>query len=497
MSINFKDNQSSIQSRYRPEIDGLRAFAVITVIINHFNKDILPGGYLGVDIFFIISGFVITSSLYQRPSKNFKDFISGFYARRIKRLVPALVVFVVITGILITLFNPAPARILLSGLFSLVGVSNIYFYSRSTDYFAMSTALNPFTHTWSLGVEEQFYILFPFLIWFSGFGRQSKNGSRNLFLIVGALTIASLIGYLYLYPTNQSAAYFLMPTRFWEMAAGCLIFIEFQQRAAFERLIERVPPLLVLLLIVGVMFLPTSFTAASTIAIVVLSSILIASLKSETLLFKFFTHPWVVHIGLISYSLYLWHWTIFTIGRWTIGVSYLTILPLLVLTLVLAQLSYVYIEKPFRMFKSRYKFRLLIFAALSLVAASGSLIFFHKYSNVLFTGQKNNIKYGINPAPKRGHGTLGKNPITKDSHPEAIITGDSFAGHYYVALDSVLKKWGKYGVIHVRGSGIESIERDNENTRDYVYLSEVVDHYLDTNTNIQLLIFTYSIEVKV
>ena len=100
-AIDIKENKLSIKSRYRPEIDGLRAFAVVAVIINHFNKDVLPNGYLGVDIFFAISGFVITSSLYERPSKNFKDFISGFYERRIKRLVPALSVFVLITSIAI------------------------------------------------------------------------------------------------------------------------------------------------------------------------------------------------------------------------------------------------------------------------------------------------------------------------------------------------------------------------------------------------------------
>ena len=119
-------NISSTSSRYRPEIDGLRAFAVVTVIINHFNKDILPGGYLGVDIFFVISGFVITSSLYQRPSKNFKDFISGFYERRLKRLVPALSVFVLITSIAICLFNPYPIKSILTGVTSLFGLSNIY-----------------------------------------------------------------------------------------------------------------------------------------------------------------------------------------------------------------------------------------------------------------------------------------------------------------------------------------------------------------------------------
>ena len=222
------------RSRYRPEIDGLRAFAVVAVIINHFNKDILPGGYLGVDIFFVISGYVITSSLFGRPSKDFKDFISGFYERRVKRLVPALSVFVLITSLAICLFDPTPKFSLRTGLTSLFGLSNLYLLKQSTDYFAQSTALNVFTHTWSLAVEEQFYIFFPFLIWFTGFGRQTKNGARNLFLVVGTLTFASLFIFLFLYSTNQQAAYFLMPSRFWEMATGCLIFLGFLKRASIE-----------------------------------------------------------------------------------------------------------------------------------------------------------------------------------------------------------------------------------------------------------------------
>ena len=312
-------NISSTSSRYRPEIDGLRAFAVVTVIINHFNKDILPGGYLGVDIFFVISGFVITSSLYQRPSKNFKDFISGFYERRLKRLVPALSVFVLITSIAICLFNPYPIKSILTGVTSLFGLSNIYLLKQSTDYFAQSTELNAFTHTWSLGVEEQFYIIFPFIIWFSGFGRQPKNGARNLLLIVGALTIASLIGFLYLYPTNQPAAYFLMPSRFWEMAAGCLLFTAFLQKGkSIVQFLEKVPPLLVLALIIGVMYLPMSWVPASTITVVFLSLVLIVCLKKRTTAYKIFTNPKVVYIGLISYSLYLWHWGVLSISRWTI-----------------------------------------------------------------------------------------------------------------------------------------------------------------------------------
>ena len=348
MSPNIEENNISSKSRYRPEIDGLRAFAVIAVIINHFNKEILPNGYLGVDIFFVISGFVITSSLYQRPSKNFKDFISGFYERRIKRLVPALSVFVLIMSIAICLFNPEPILSLQTGLTSLFGLSNLYLLKQSTDYFASSTELNVFTHTWSLGVEEQFYILFPFLIWFSGFGRQTKNDARNLFVIVGALSITSFIGFLYLYPINQSAAYFLMPTRFWEMAAGCLLFIGLQKRKSIEKLLEKFPPIIVIALIVGIMYLPMSWATASTVAVVTLSAILIACLKKQTTAYTIFTHSKVVYVGHISYSLYLWHWGVLSISRWTIGIHWWSIPFQIVLMFGLAIASYQNIETPLR-----------------------------------------------------------------------------------------------------------------------------------------------------
>ena len=380
-------------SRYRPEIDGLRAFAVVAVIINHFNKDILPGGYLGVDVFFVISGYVITSSLFGRTSKDFKDFISAFYERRIKRLVPALSVFVLITSIAICLFNPSPEKSLETGLSSLFGLSNLYLLSGSTDYFARSTELNVFTHTWSLGVEEQFYILFPFLIWFSGFGRQTKNGARNLFFTIVVLSISSLIGFLYLYPVNQSAAYFLMPSRFWEMAAGCLMFIGLQKRVFIEQFLEKVPPFLVLPLIVGVMFLPSSLAVTSTIAIVVLSCILIVCLKKKTAAFKVFTNPQVVYIGLISYSLYLWHWGVLSISRWTIGIHWWSVPFQVALMLGLAIASYRWIETPLRKgnwFGKRWK--TLVVGGGVLAALSGVLIAVIKpLKGNFFIGGKENM----------------------------------------------------------------------------------------------------------
>jgi peptidoglycan/LPS O-acetylase OafA/YrhL len=201
-------------SSYRPEIDGLRAIAVISVIVNHFNKALLPSGYLGVDIFFVISGYVITSSLSGRPHDSLLDVFLGFYSRRIKRLVPALLLCVVVTAVLISLFNPEPRNSLLTG--SLFGLSNLFLLQHATDYFDPSTELNAFTQTWSLGVEEQFYLIFPFLIWFTGFGRQAKSGFRNLAAFVAVLSVASLLAFIWLSETNEPVAYFSMPTRLWD-----------------------------------------------------------------------------------------------------------------------------------------------------------------------------------------------------------------------------------------------------------------------------------------
>ena len=411
MTININENQSSIKNRYRPEIDGLRAFAVITVIINHFNKDILPGGYLGVDIFFVISGFVITSSLYQRPSKNFIDFISGFYERRIKRLLPALSVFVLITSIAICLFNRNPIFSLRTGMTSLFGLSNLYLLKQSTNYFAPSTELNVFTHTWSLGVEEQFYILFPFLIWFSGFGRQTQNGTRNLFLIVGTLTIGSLIGFFYLYQFNQPAAYFFMPSRFWEMAAGCLIFLGFEKNKYIKKFFEKVPPMLPLILVVVVMYLPKFLAIVSTLTVVILVMALLASLeKKTTAAFKILTHPKVVYLGLISYSLYLWHWAVLSISRWTVGIHWWSVPIQVALMLGLAVASYRWVETPIRRYNYFGK-RLKTFLVSGgvLIIVSSSLVALGKpLKGKFYTGNKQSEKF-ITSSNSFGKSTGGYN----------------------------------------------------------------------------------------
>jgi len=430
---------------------------VAAVMVNHFNRNILPGGYLGVDIFFVISGYVITSSLLGRSSRNLKEFMVGFYMRRTKRLLPALCVFVLVMSIAICLFNPVPELSLWTGLTSLFGLSNLYLLKQSTDYFAQSTELNVFTHTWSLGVEEHFYILFPILIWFSGFGQQKTNGSRNLFLVVGLLTISSLIAFLYLYSTNQPAAYFLMPSRFWEMSAGCLLFIGFQKRASIEQLLEKVPPLLVLALIMLVMYLPMSMASASTILVVSLSSILIASLKKKTGAFKVFTNPNVVYIGLISYSLYLWHWGVLSISRWTVGIHWWSVPFQLALILFLADLSYRYIETPFRS-GSRLGSNGTILVGSSFFLCS-SLVLLHMQENPilngLYVGQKKYNDYKSEPVsliPEVSTGSCSAHTISSvlflnkciyrpvKTAPVVFLVGDSHASSYIPAVSALSKR---------------------------------------------------------
>ena len=335
-------------STYRPEIDGLRALAVVSVIIHHFNPTILPSGYLGVDIFFVISGFVITASLGRPLNQNFGDFLLRFYSRRMRRLVPALVLFVVVISTLICLFNPEPNESLEIGHKTLLGIANISLYNSGISYFTESADLNVFTHTWSLGVEEQFYILFPWLAWMTGFSRLTVRGARNLAWTIGLLSIASLLSFIYFYPINPRATYFLMPSRAWEIGAGCLLYLGLNHSKTGLKFLTYLSPVSVTIAIIFVLFTPLKFAVTATLMVVFLTGLLIACLRKGTLGYQLFTHPRVVYIGLISYSLYLWHWGVLSISRWTIGIHEWSVPFQLALMLLLSIASYRYIETPCR-----------------------------------------------------------------------------------------------------------------------------------------------------
>src|SRR5690625_4326037 len=156
---------------YVPAIDGLRAIAVLAVLIYHLDAAFLPGGFAGVDVFFVISGYVVARSLVSRSGESFGQFLMGFYSRRIRRIVPALILCLLVTALFTVLFIPdswLSSTTHQVGLYAFFGLSNFALVWFQDDYFSPRAEFNPFVHTWSLGVEEQFYFVFPLLIflWF-------------------------------------------------------------------------------------------------------------------------------------------------------------------------------------------------------------------------------------------------------------------------------------------------------------------------------------------
>lgn len=335
-------------SQYSPEIDGLRALAVLAVVANHLDSRLLPSGHLGVDVFFVISGYVITASLCGRRHRSFGELVAGFYERRIRRLLPALVLCVLGTSLAIALFDPNPVVSLKTGIAALFGVSNLYLLRHAIDYFGASAETNVFTHTWSLGVEEQFYLLFPLVLWLTGLGR-TASGSRSFAATIGVASLASLAFFFYLDATRPPAAFYLMPARFWELGAGCLVFVLVDDgRGAAARLLRRLSPLALLLATLVVLAWPSGHLAGTTVAAVLLTALLIASLRPGTAGHRLLSQPAAVYVGQISYSLYLWHWSVVAVSRWTVGVQPWTMPLQLALMFLLAHASWRYVERPLR-----------------------------------------------------------------------------------------------------------------------------------------------------
>ena len=187
-------NKTFKESKYFPHIDGLRAFAVIAVIIYHYNENLLTSGLLGVDIFFVISGFVITKYLAGIEISNWPLFLKNFYARRIKRLFPALFFCVVSSALALTFLTSSPSpEIFFTGAFSLLGAANIFLYFNAADYFATDSTLNAFTHTWSLGIEEQFYLFYPIIFGLLGLNAITSSNKIKLTLFATLIFISFLL----------------------------------------------------------------------------------------------------------------------------------------------------------------------------------------------------------------------------------------------------------------------------------------------------------------
>ena len=351
------------------------------------NHELVPGGYLGVDVFFVISGYVITASLAHRSTSSAGTFLLGFYERRIKRLTPALVCCVVLTAAVLCMFDPTPQGYLRTGQAALFGFSNVALYQNSLDYFGHGAELDTFTQTWSLGVEEQFYFLYPLLAWVSGFGRGVEHGRRRLAVLVLGLASVSLFWFVHWHRTSFEASYFLMPSRFWELAAGCLLHLMQEEVASTVAVLRdgawQLDTMWIILPMFALFFAPSELRVAATIAEVVLTCAFIAVARPGTAGYIALTQKPMMYFGRVSYSLYLYHWPVISISRrtnlaprrgsWT-ALAHIPIM------LVLSQVSYSCIEKPFRhMAWSSRKGLSLLYGLISMSIALSFLMWLQKY----------------------------------------------------------------------------------------------------------------------
>ncbi len=351
-------------SDYRADIDGLRAVAVLSVMLYHLSARWLPGGFVGVDIFFVISGFVVSASLTHAPSGRFRHFVAFFYARRLLRIGPALVLVLLASVLAAALFIP---RAWLSefnertALYAFFGLSNWVLQSNADTYFAPRAEFNPYTHTWSLGVEEQFYLAFPFLFFAWVKLRDRDNGRRAATAALALLGAASLLACVWATGHQPAAAFYGIAFRFWELAVGVLLF---QLTAATDsaakpeprgsgRLLADVLPWL------GAAAIATSFALVDAAAFpwfwalppVLGAAAIIGGCNANVAhpLRRALAHPLCVWIGKRSYSLYLWHWPVFVLLRWTTGLDEVaTRAAALVVSFALASAAYRWVELPIR-----------------------------------------------------------------------------------------------------------------------------------------------------
>lgn len=376
--------------KYRDDIDGLRAMAVLAVILFHLG--LLPAGYLGVDVFFVISGYLITGIVYREVSEN-NFSVFRFYERRIRRIMP-LLLFVSLTAFVAGLFLMLPddlenlSQAVVATNFS---ANNILMYITSSDYWSVRNEYKPLMHTWSLGVEEQYYLLYPLLFLFL-----QKKGKQLILPVLGILTLASLAAFLLV--DNDAAAFYFLHYRFFELAAGGIGAIYFQrsyssvkdasplQASSVKRIMLPLSALLLLLLLI------VDFSWSNEIKVllvtVLTTGILLAGEKlavNNSIYKVVFSNFLITRIGKISFSLYMWHQLVLAFARYSLVETITPVIAVLLVTLtfVLSVFSYKWIETPFRN-RARIKTQTaMVVLGISVVISSISALYVYGAGGVI------------------------------------------------------------------------------------------------------------------
>ena len=291
-----------------------------------------------------------------------------FFERRVRRLL--LPVFcILLVSLFFSFVSPTPDVGLKTGLFATFGFSNFFLFSLSTNYFSESLAANPFAHTWSLGVEEQIYLVFPIIYWLICFS-SSRLTSKVIRYSLYSLSFASLFAFFFLYSENTSMVYFLTFFRLWQILLGSLFY--YLYRIGFQTPFS--PPVY-LATLYCLFFLDHSWAPYTNIFASFVTALLLLPNHSKSFDYIFLKLPLFTYLGLISYSLYLWHWPLISLFQWTVGLTKYTLPLYLLLVFSLSIFSYHYIELPFKTFKSYLSGLKAVFVAFSSSIFVSSLIF--------------------------------------------------------------------------------------------------------------------------
>jgi peptidoglycan/LPS O-acetylase OafA/YrhL len=361
--------------KYRKEIDGLRAIAVIPVILFHSGFTVFSGGYVGVDVFFVISGYLITSIILE-DVKLSRFSVANFYERRARRILPALLLVMAASLPVAShlMLPPDFAELNKSIASAIFFSSNIFFWAQS-GYFDTAVELKPMLHTWSLAVEEQYYILFPLIVLAFWRRRSDRLGLSVIIIGAGSLILAHFGATIY-----PAATFFLLPTRLWELAIGALIAIYAlyshdggklsQVGMALRNLLSSVG-LLSIFLAVFLFDHSTPFPSLWALLPTLGTALVIGFATPNTLVGRILGLPIFVGIGLISYSAYLWHQPVLALARHRAlkDLTSAESILLIGVVFILSYLSWRFVEKPFR-----NKLRISRQALLRVVVPFGSML---------------------------------------------------------------------------------------------------------------------------
>lgn len=430
--------------KYRPEVDGLRAAAVIPVILFHAGFAAFSGGYVGVDVFFVISGYVITSVILDDLERGTFSLVQ-FYERRVRRIFPALFFMLAICAPLAwLLLMPSYMKLVSDSLAAVALFASNMLYLRETAYFGDAEQLRPLLHTWTLAVEEQYYLLFPVfmsLAW--------KLGKRWLVAILSVLLALSLALAHWTAFNWPGFGFYLLPARGWELGLGALAAMYLARRPAAEwkPAVLQVLSLLGLALIVFAVVTFDKFTPTPSLLTLVptIGAVLVILCASPaTFAGRLLGSRALVAIGLVSYSLYLWHQPIFVFVRHRslLPPDNASILLQCVAIGVIGYLSWRYVERPFRRrgrFTRRQVFKMAL-AASSISFALGATGHVTKGTFGLTRADDPAFQLEARIAPNYGLGVACTNGLTNakscrtSDEPEVLVWGDSFAMHLVPGL---------------------------------------------------------------